>query len=151
MQSINFPIRVGIPGLSSRILDVLVVVGALVGGPVAIWLNAPIVAWIWLCVLVRVAPGWLDWIAAVVMSAHLATVGGWSWGIALFLASTTVALRNWVERQPGSWRWVSEVLFGGVWLAVSHFGRTEIDSRLSLFLWLVGVLGILFFREREGV
>lgn len=151
MRPVISSIRIGVPGLTSRVIDLLVVAGALVGVPIAVWVNAPILVWVWLGILLRVAPPWLDWTAAFLMSAHLATLAGWSWGVALFLTSTTVAVRHWVERQPGNWRWASEVALGVIWLGIAHFGQTQIDLRLSFLLWFIGILGLLFFREREGM
>lgn len=131
-------------------LELFGVAAALLVVPFAMWWQLPILAWWYVRVMARTLPEWLAWVVAVVISAHLAAVLGWSWGVAFLLTASTVMIGHWQgQTQRIYLRLLAEGAVLAAWLVVLAVSTDIVRWGTTSLVLILGILMIWRWEEQS--
>ncbi len=115
--------------------------------PWSLWWGTLILVWIFLQISPRLLPGWLQWCCVLLLSAHLAVLAGWSFGLALALCSTITASVYWQETQVIRSRILAQLALLLFWFAAMWWFQPMISLELNILIGLLFLIWSLFGGE----
>ena len=118
--------------------------------PLSTWFGLPLLVWGYLRVVTRWIPIWLQWFLVVLLSAHLAVLAGWWWGVSLALLATTVASIYWDAGDHFAWFQRSiDFSVAAVWLLVAWLNAGQnFCWEGNIFLVLILVVWKIYRQEK---